>query len=100
MVIFNKHFSEVERDLEFYHFLVFFSVSSQNGHFSIPRERKVFKALYAYTPFPFGKDYKQLHLTLQLKLAIMEKTGKQHDSTTLTFKVFFERCSNFCHFQD
>lgn len=24
----------------------------------------------------------------------MEKTGKQHDSTILTFKVFFERCSN------
>lgn len=94
MVIFNKYFSEIGRDLEF-HLFFFSSVSSQNGHFSIPREKKVFKAWRAYIPFPFEKNYKQLHLVLQLKPTIMKKTGKQHDSTILTFKVFFERCSTF-----
>lgn len=98
MVIFNKYFSEVGRDLKIYFF--FLPFSSENGHIGIPRERKVFKALCAYTPFPFEKDYKQLHLIVQLKLATMEKTGKQHDSTILTFKVFFERYSNLYHFQD
>lgn len=98
MVIFNKYFSEVGRNLESY--LFFFLFLPKMATSVSPRVRKVFKALCAYTPFPFEKDYKQLHLALQLKLAIMEKTGKQHDSTILTFKVFFERCLNFYHFQD
>lgn len=98
MVIFNKCFSEVGRDLDFNFFFLF--LPKMDTLVSPEREREIFKALCAYTPFPFEKDYKQLHLILQLKLAIMEKTGKQHDSTILTLKVFFERCSYFYHFQD
>lgn len=47
MVVFNKCFSEVGRDLEFY-ILIFFSVSSQNGHFSIPRKREKYLKHYVH----------------------------------------------------
>lgn len=58
--------------------------------------RETFKALCENTSFPFENGYKQLHLLiLHLKLDIMEKTGERHDSTISTFKVFFEKYSNF-----
>lgn len=63
------------------------------------RERKKFKTLCENTPVPFEKGYEQLHLLiLHLKLDIMEKTGKWHDSTISTFKVFFEKYSDFYYF--